>query len=88
MATDGAGNLYIADTFNHRIRILTPLTKPVLAAVLNAAGFTPSIAPGSMASLFGERLAPATAALSTLPLAESLGVRIEIIDAAGASHMA
>ena len=29
VAVDGAGNLYIADTYNHRIRKLTPMTGPV-----------------------------------------------------------
>ena len=89
VAADSDGNLYIADTFNHRIRILTPLTEPLLTEVLNTASFTPAVAPGSMASLFGGRLAPATTDSSAPSLrAELRGVRIEIIDAAGTSRAA
>ena len=71
-----AGNLYIADRGNHRIRVLTPMTGdgtegtvlpmigPALAAILNAARFTPAAAPTSLQSLFGERLAFKTAVAS------------------------
>ena len=83
VAVDSVGNLYIADTLNRRIRKLTP--NPT--AVLNAASFTPGAAPGSLQSLFGERLALETAAASELPLPEALGgVRIEIIDSTEAAH--
>ena len=101
VAVDGAGNLYIADRGNHRIRVLTlmtgggtegtvqPLIGPALAAILNAAGFTPGAAPGSLQGLFGERLALETAAASELPLPEALGgVHIEIIDSTGAARAA
>ena len=89
VAMDGAGNLYIADRGNNRIRVLTPVTGPSLTAVLNAASFTPGVAPGSLQSLFGERLATETAAASELPLPEALnGVRIEIIDTTEAAHPA
>ena len=82
VSLDSAGNLYIADTENHRIRVLRPPTGSVLTTVLNAAGFTPAVAPGSIASLFGERLALKTiSAGSQLLSAPALGsVRIEIID--------
>ena len=91
IALDGAGNLYFADTENHRIRVLTPPpeTGPSLAEFLNAAGFIPGTAPASLQSLFGERLAPATAVASALPLlAELVGVGIEVIDGTGAAHEA
>ena len=101
VAVDGAGNLYIyiADSSNHRIQVLTPMTgdgteepgqpmtAPAPTAVLNAASFTPGAAPSSLQSLFGERLALETAVASELPLPEALGgVRIEIIDSTEAAH--
>ena len=90
VAVDGAGNLFIADTGNDLVRKLTPVgssTPPNPTAVLNAASFTPGAAPGSLQSLFGERLALETAAASELPLPEALGgVRIEIIDSTEAAH--
>ena len=47
--------------------------------VKNAASLAPGVAPGSMASLFGENMVPETI---------SAGVRIEIIDATEAAHTA
>ena len=87
VATDSAGNLYFADLYNHRIRILTPPTGPALTAVLNAASFTPGVAPGSIASLFGKRLALETVSTS-VHLAALGGIRIEIIDGMGAARAA
>ena len=56
---------------------------------MNAARFTPAAAPGSLQSMFGERLALETAAASASPLPEALsGVRIEIIDSTGAVRAA
>ena len=101
VAVDANGNLYITDTGNHRIRVLMPMTGdgtegtvlpmigPALAAILNAASFTPAAAPGSLQSVFGVRLALETAAASVLPLPEELGgVRIEIIDSTEAARAA
>ena len=89
VAADGAGAVYFADWDNHRIRILTPATGPTLAAVLNAAAFTPGVAPGSIAILFGERLALETVSASAQQLLAALGgVRIEVIDGTGAARAA
>ena len=90
IAVDSAGNLYIADSGNHRIRILTPMTEPVPDVALNAAGFTPGIAPGSIASLFGKRLALETFSASAQPVLPAAlgGVRIEIIDSTSEARAA
>ena len=64
MATDGAGNLYIADTVNHRIRRLT--TIPEGAPLISSGGIvlatgTPvlkRISPNSLISVFGQNFAP------------------------------
>ena len=90
VAVDSAGNLYISDSRNHRIRVLTPPTGSVLTAVLNTAGFTPAVAPGSIASLFGERLTLETvSAGARLLLPAALGgVRIEIIDSTSEARAA
>ena len=90
VSTDGMGNLFIADRENHRVRILTPLaTGPTLATVLNSASFTAAVAPNSLASLFGEHLVAETVSASALPLlADSAGVRVEIIDTTGMARAA
>ena len=70
-AVDGAGNLYIADCENGRIRKVTSTSAPVVpaGAVVNAASFASgsSAAPGSLISVFGYFLAsePSPAFAST-----------------------
>jgi uncharacterized protein (TIGR03437 family) len=60
IAVDSAGNLYIADHINQRVRKIT-FPRPVAGGVTNAASFaTGSIAPGEIVSLFGTSLGPAT----------------------------
>jgi uncharacterized protein (TIGR03437 family) len=55
------GTVYIADTANHAIRVLTP-TFPVISAggVANAASFATRISPGALASVFGTGFGTAT----------------------------
>ncbi|HYM10479.1 MAG TPA: hypothetical protein VEU62_07095 [Bryobacterales bacterium] len=80
LAIDANGNLYFADWYNDRVRKVTPGTnvpQPLIFAngVVNAGGFAPSpapLAPGAIVSIFGQRLAPATAAATTLPLPTTL----------------
>lgn len=66
IAVDSAGNVYIADTFNNRIRVLTPAasgptaSSPAITAVTNAAsGLGGPIAPGEIVVLYGSGLGPA-----------------------------
>lgn len=51
----------------------TPQFAPPSQAVVNAASFRPSVAPGSLFSIFGTGLSAQTASASTLPLSRNLG---------------
>ena len=69
LALDASGNLLVADTGNHRIRLLSrlvlppaPIELPDEISVRHAASLQPGpIAPGLLVSLFGKGLAPAGA---------------------------
>jgi uncharacterized protein (TIGR03437 family) len=74
LALDAAGNLYIADWQNFRVRKLA--FSPVVSSVTNGASFAPAdvvgIAPGSWISIFGSALASGEAAASAIPLPRAL----------------
>ena len=81
------GNLYIADSGNHRIRMVAGVGAPLLPVatrVVNAATNQPgAIAPGSLVSIYGANLASGISKASQLPLPLKLGnTQVLIGDAA------
>jgi uncharacterized protein (TIGR03437 family) len=71
VALDSAGNLYIADRDNSRIRILTPAAvtpqTPTITSMVNAASYNSGpVSPGEMVTLLGTGIGPATAAYATM----------------------
>ena len=75
VAVDSAGNVYIADAGDDRIRILTPSAAatsllPTVMSVTNAASYaTGAVSPGELVTIFGTSIGPATAASATTDLA-------------------
>jgi uncharacterized protein (TIGR03437 family) len=61
VVVDSQGNVYVADTQNHVIRMLAP-TAPAInpGGVANAASFTARLSPGALASVFGTGFGPST----------------------------
>jgi uncharacterized protein (TIGR03437 family) len=60
VAVDGAGNIYVADTLNHVIRILRPAKSSVLiGAVVDAASqHADAVSPGKIVVIYGAGLGP------------------------------
>ncbi len=89
------GRVLIADRDNHRIRVLTvdsTIRPPVFTAngIRQAASFFGgAMAPETIISLFGEKLALSTEAATSTPLPTELGgARAMVIDSAGVSRPA
>jgi len=60
----------------------TPLINE--GGVVNAADYTPQVAPGMIVSIFGSELAPGVEVATVIPLPTVLlGVRVEVVDATG-----
>jgi uncharacterized protein (TIGR03437 family) len=73
LAVDGQGNVYVSDTVNAVIRLLTPVYPAINAGgVANSASGATTLAPGSLATVYGSYLASSTAKASA-PLPTTLG---------------
>jgi len=76
VAVDSAGNVYVSDTVNNRIRELKPVAPAVAGGgVVNAASFELPVSPGGLATVFGSNFTGdgQSAIAASLPLASSLG---------------
>jgi uncharacterized protein (TIGR03437 family) len=75
VAVDASGNVYVSDTENNVIRLLTPVTPTITSGgVVNAASFTAQVSPGSLATIFGKNFTGTLlSAGASLPLPASLG---------------
>ena len=79
VAVDGSGNVYIADSGNGRIRLLTPGASPsfsvggIIGAAYPAKGYSQPAAAGSLASAYGSFLVSSSTAAASGALPTSLG---------------
>ncbi len=88
VALDRAGNLFIADTENHRV--VKVQTYNSLTSV-SAASYTSNrpVAPDTIVSAFGPRIALTTKAVTSPPLPTTLdGVKVTVKDSAGVERLA
>jgi uncharacterized protein (TIGR03437 family) len=70
VAVDSAGNVYVADRDNNRIRVLTPaavtVRTPTIISMVNSASYNSGpISPGEVVTIFGMGIGPAAPAYGT-----------------------
>jgi uncharacterized protein (TIGR03437 family) len=70
VAVDSAGNVYVADRDNNRIRVLTPaavtVRTPTIISMVNSASYAAGpVSPGEVVTIFGSGIGPAAPAYGT-----------------------
>lgn len=87
LAVDRSGRVYLIDSVNNRVRVLIPShdaagrSQPVaVSAATNEIG---PLAPGSIATLYGEALASSTAAAGPVPPTSLASASVTVRDSAG-----
>lgn len=90
VAFDRAGNLYIADYGNQRVRkVFNASTLKTVSSVSAASFMGESLAADSIAAAFGTNLATGTQSATTLPLPTALGgTTVRVRDASGTERLA
>jgi len=78
VTVDSSGKVYIGDSFNNVVRLLTPGAPASAQSVVNSASYAPQISPGSLATLFGQSLGSSlVTANAPLPMSLS-GISITV----------
>ena len=75
LSVDSSGNVFVADTENNAIRLLTPAPAiPQINAggVVNGASYMAPVTPGSIAAVFGSFFLTSSSGATSLPLETSL----------------